>query len=251
MINDILKQLTPPLLLTFYRRMRNRKNFPERRFILPQVMLYELFQGPWPISIVVDKLLFRGNEDTMTLPMRELLAIAVICKKSQPKRIFEFGTYTGVSTLVMAMNTPEESRIFTLDIDPASRDNHEHGMGIGGFAPFELGQSYKNTEYEGKITQLLGNSLTFDFKDLMSTIDLVFVDADHSYRFVTADSENAFKLIRPGGIIIWDDYVWHDDYPICSGVARSLHELQGLKQLYWIAGTRFAVYIDNFKDSNQ
>lgn len=239
----MIKQITPPLLLSLYRRIRKRDIVPERRFILPNVMLYELFTDIWPISIVVDKAIF-SDDELMTLPMRELLAIAAICKQRQPKRIFEFGTYTGLSTLVMAMNTPDESKIFTLDIDPASRDNHEHGMGIGGFAPFEVGKYYLNTEYKRKITQLFGNSLTFDFRDLLGKIDLVFVDADHSYRFAHADTENAFKLVSPGGVILWDDYIWNNEHPECSGVSRCLHELQHVRQIQHIAGTRLAVYLN-------
>jgi predicted O-methyltransferase YrrM len=76
-------------------------------------------------------------------------------------------------------------------------------------------------------------------------MDFVFVDADHSYRFVKADTERAFQLIRPGGVILWDDYVWNENHPECEGVARCLHELLSQKELKRIAGTRFAVYKDH------
>jgi predicted O-methyltransferase YrrM len=38
--------------------------------------------------------------------------------------------------------------------------------------------------------------------------DLVYIDGDHSPEAVTADSERVWPLVRPGGVIIWDDYNW-------------------------------------------
>jgi hypothetical protein len=37
-------------------------------------------------------------------------------------------------------------------------------------------------------------------------MDLVVVDASHTYAAVFSDSMNAFKMIKPGGVIIWHDY---------------------------------------------
>src|SRR3712207_7586966 len=55
-------------------------------------------------------------------------------------------------------------------------------------------------------------STLFPYTTLFRSIDLVIVDANHSYDFVKADTEKAFAMLRPGGIIIWDDYVW-DEHP--------------------------------------
>jgi len=37
-------------------------------------------------------------------------------------------------------------------------------------------------------------------------IDLIHLDAGHDYRSVTADLEAWWPLLRPGGILIGDDY---------------------------------------------
>ncbi len=38
--------------------------------------------------------------------------------------------------------------------------------------------------------------------------DLVFVDGSHAYDDVVIDSDYAWALLKPGGILIWDDYLW-------------------------------------------
>jgi len=243
---QIIKLWVPPVVLNAYRQLRKygSADTPKRQFDLPTVALDDLFPGIWPVMINMDGAVLIGA-DIMALPMAELFTIAAICQYSKPKTVFEFGTYAGLSTLVMAMNTEEKARVYTLDIDPVDRESHEHGTGVGGFSPFEVGSYYKNTPYEYKIRQLFGNSTIYDYSEYIETNDLVFVDADHSYRFAKIDTDNALSLVRPGGVIVWDDYIWSVKYPECSGVSQYLHELQQTLQIYHIAGTRLALHLNN------
>ena len=219
-----------------------RRGYP---FILPKRTLGELFTGieSAEVSMLVSQI--RGEEDVgMILPITELLVLAAICKYAQPRRIFEIGTYTGSSTFVMAMNTPCQTEVFTLDLDPSKSGMHEHGVEVGGLRAFTEGTSYQESPFAKKIHQLFGNSLTFDYSSFYGSIDLMFIDANHTYDFVKPDTENAFKLLRPGGIIMWDDYLWDEHHPECIGVARCLHELREIKRLFQLVGTRFAIYVD-------
>jgi predicted O-methyltransferase YrrM len=43
--------------------------------------------------------------------------------------------------------------------------------------------------------------------------DLAYVDGSHRRDDVMADSVHVWPLIRPGGIVIWDDYTWSPDAP--------------------------------------
>jgi predicted O-methyltransferase YrrM len=38
--------------------------------------------------------------------------------------------------------------------------------------------------------------------------DLVYIDGSHLARCCLEDSVLAWQLLRPGGIVIWDDYIW-------------------------------------------
>ena len=43
--------------------------------------------------------------------------------------------------------------------------------------------------------------------------DLAYIDGSHRRDDVMADSNHVWPLIRPGGIVIWDDYTWSPDAP--------------------------------------
>ncbi len=40
------------------------------------------------------------------------------------------------------------------------------------------------------------------------SFDLIYVDGDHSTAGVRADSLEAYRLLKPGGLLLWDDYYW-------------------------------------------
>lgn len=45
------------------------------------------------------------------------------------------------------------------------------------------------------------------------TFDLIYIDGDHSREAVLADSSAVWPLLRPGGLLVWDDYAWQREYP--------------------------------------
>jgi predicted O-methyltransferase YrrM len=224
-----------------FRRIAARSRGARAEFLLPTRPLAELLPGAAEVDVTFPASQVARRRD-MVLPLAELLTVAALCRHLMPRRVFEIGTYTGSTTLLMAMNTPDDATIATLDLPPATplADDAK-----GGQTPtFTAGSAYRGTIHERKITQLYGDSRTFDFSPWFGTIDLVLVDANHTYPFVKADSTTAFKLIRAGGVIVWDDYVWSPEYPECAGVAEYLHELRKSTTCYHIAGTRLAAYFD-------
>ena len=90
----------------------------------------------------------------------------------------------------------------------------------------------------GRITQLFGDSATFDFSAHHGRAGLVFVDGSHAHDYVLADSETALKLLAPKGVIIWHDYgVW-------DGVTRALEEIEASRHLglRHVRGTSLVVW---------
>src|SRR5262249_30840444 len=98
------------------------------------------------------------------------------------------------------------------------------------------------TPYAEKIRQLRGRSETFDFGPYRGSIDLVLIDADHRYEAVRRDTATALELLRPGGVIVWDDYRWEPCHSECAGVTRWLNEFPRTHRCHQLAGTRLAVY---------
>lgn len=181
------------------------------------------------------------------ISIEELCKICLIVRWLSPKAVFEFGTFNGLTTLQMAINAPQECRIYTLDIAPDSQDIASLELGeidqhvaqkVGAFA-FEVGYYFKKTPYERQITQVWGDSTKADLSPYHNQVDLVFVDAGHAYDYVKADTENALKMLRPGGVILWHNYM----DVLCPDVTQCLYEFcfHGLP-IYHLRGTYLAIH---------
>lgn len=160
----------------------------------------------------------------------DLLSLSLLCRALGPKLIFEIGTFIGYTSLHMALNTPDDTRIHTLDLPPDHRspslrttatDHKLIGRDVGP-ALFE------ETHVGHKVRRHFGDSATFDYSPWHNSVDLFFVDGAHSYDYVRSDTENALACTRSGGVIVWHDYGRLEQ----SGVTRYLHELAVDRQIF-------------------
>ena len=214
-------------------------------FNLPVTHPNQLWPGfdETPISMVTRQI----RNHLWAMPENELMVLSAICQMLKPRTVFEFGTFTGASTLAIASNTPADTKIHTLDIPPKDRKSHRTGVGSDIPFEFEIGQAFRQTQWEKKITVHTGDTRQFDVADFQQKVDLVFIDADHTYPFVKNDTEKAIEMLKPGGLILWHDYRWDDDAPECAGVTRWVNEFyESVGGCYEIEGTRFAIFDSAF-----
>ena len=227
--------VTPPLLQRAL-RAGSRRVLPQHGDGLVQRDLGDLFPGILDTTVRLSAREWRREAGMLPLP--ELVMLAAICAHLRPRVVLEIGTYLGSSTLALASNSPAEAEIYTLDLPPSMQETR-YPLEIGSIrgTPFRLGERYQGSAVEGKIRQLTGDSASFDFSPWYGRAEVIFVDGNHAYENVRADSRNAFRCLRPGGVIVWDDY--HPQYG--PGVMRALHEFTD-RTILRIADTRFAVY---------
>jgi len=171
----------------------------------------------------------------------DMLYVCAIARHTRAKRIFEFGTYLGRTTSFLALGK-DNPRVFTLDLGSTSiwpsdlkigravRAVHERGL---------QGYFFNGTPQAERITQLHGDSRTFDFAPYRASMDLIFIDGGHTYELIANDTKHAFEMIRPGGVIVWHDYA-----PKSRDVVTFGHELSQKKPLFWVIATSLLVYVD-------
>ena len=203
-----------------------------------------------PTCNVIDLL----ADDRAAVSLRELdgangnvsaLELAALCKLTadrRPRAIFEIGTFDGRTTLNLAANAGPDGRVYTLDLPRAGIDKTRFAISDGDrhYVDKEAsGARFIGSDLESRITQLFGDSATFDFTPYEGGIDMVFVDGAHTYEYVVSDSECAMRMLRGGrGVIVWHDY---DSWP---DVTRAVHDLStrpdyhGMRR---IAGTSLVV----------
>ena len=189
-----------------------------------EVYLAELFAGIEKTSVPIGVI----NELSGHPNKADMLYVASVAKHTGAKNIFEFGTYMGRTTFAFAHNNPE-AEVVTLNL-PAKDDPN--------YAPY-IGVLLKGTEEEKRVTRIEVDSQSFDTAPHSKKYDFIFVDAGHTYDLVKNDTEKAFELLKPGGIIMWHDYA-----PKSDGLVRYFKELTQDCPLFRIRSTCLLVYVD-------
>jgi hypothetical protein len=96
------------------------------------------------------------------------------------------------------------------------------------------GLLFRNHPVAFKIKLMLSDLTKFDWTTYERLVDFVFIDGAHDYESVSKDTENALRVIRPGGFIVWHDYgVW-------EGVTLCLDELTRKLPVVLIKNTTLA-----------
>jgi hypothetical protein len=230
MLRRIAGRWLPPAVKDW---LRPSAPVPNIAFDLPVQPLEVLFPGGSDAVVRFPMSQWTRTRD-MVLPLSDYLAVGALVQVLQPRRIFEIGTFNGSTTLLMALNAPE-AEIFTLDLPPSELLPEAK-------ARFHAGSEFEKSPVSGRIHQLFGRSESFDFTPYFGNIDLVYIDALHTYEAVKRDTQTAFRLLRGGGVILWDDYLWDPAFPECAGVTRWLNELNATTPCSVIRGTRLAVH---------
>ncbi len=206
---------------------------------LPVVPLHQLVGEDLNLQI------YEASGGDGSISALELIAVIQLTKTYNPHRLFELGTFDGRTTLNMAANSAADAEIFTLDLPKSQSQSARLRLEVSDrkYIDKEIsGAKYRGTRFENKIHQVFGDSATYDFSPFFGTVDLVFVDAAHSYEYVSSDSKIAMKLLREsGGVILWHDYGnW-------NGVTRAVNKLfttaPEFAELKQVAGTTLACLI--------
>jgi predicted O-methyltransferase YrrM len=159
--------------------------------------------------------------------------------------MFEFGTCTGKTTYAWARNAPAGADVVTLTLAPtqaaaytveAGDDARDASRAIEETTHDRF--YYTGTDVEGRVTQLFADSKQFDETPYLGRCDLIFIDGSHALSYVLSDSEKALRMCKPGGLILWHDYVGGR----VPGVFQALNQLARKLPLINVAGTSLVAY---------
>jgi hypothetical protein len=230
-------------------RRQRKRSFNFSSYPIPQVKLGSVAPcfvngpyGPIPDSMVS----FIGGEGVVaSVSDRETWVLAGLAKSATT--IFEFGTCSGKTTHVMALNSTIDAKIYTLTIHPDQldglifeSDDDEHHKKVAGLEARFESFYYQGHSTEGKITQIFSDSKQYDEAELIGKVDLIFIDGAHTKSYVMSDSNKAFRMLSSTGVIIWHDY--KVDAP---DVFNYLNDLSKSVKIVHIKDTDMAMYRRN------
>ena len=120
--------------------------------------------------------------------------LKVLLAMHNPKRILEVGTAVGFSAVLMAMNTPPDCTITTIE-------KYEKRIP-------EARKNFSDSGMDSRITLLEGDALEI-MQKLSGTYDMIFMDAaKEQYIHFLPD---ALRLLRTGGVLISDNVLQDGD----------------------------------------
>ena len=136
-----------------------------------------------------------GDIKRMQISISQCQFLHLIIKVSKIRKVLEIGTFTGLSTLSMALALPDEGEIIALD-----KDLKTNKIAVDFF---------KKANQDHKIKTIIKPALESLIKIRNEKFDLVFIDADKmnykKYYQISLD------LLNKEGLIIIDNVLWHGE----------------------------------------
>jgi predicted O-methyltransferase YrrM len=124
-------------------------------------------------------------------------------------RFLQIGVYTGDASIWLCENILTDETSFLYDIDTwTGSDEKEHEQ-----IDFDEVLEY----YKERISSLKSTVWIRMTSDEYFTnnreikFDFIYIDGDHTAAQVLKDARSAWGVLKPGGIIAFDDYLWGQD----------------------------------------
>ncbi len=138
-----------------------------------------------------------GEIKKMQIAVSQCYFLELIIKVTNFKNILEVGTFTGLSTLSMALGLPKNGKIVALDKDAKTNQAAVN--------------FFKKAGQDNKIKTIIKPALETlkELKDKNEIFDLVFIDADKENYQKYYDY--GLQLIKKNGLIIIDNVLWHGE----------------------------------------
>ena len=138
-----------------------------------------------------------GDIKRMQISISQCHFLHLIIKTAKIKKVLEIGTFTGLSTLSIALALPADGNIIALD------KNKETNIVAINF--------FKKANQDKKIEIILKPALD-SLKDITKgnkKFDMIFVDADkENYKNYY---DQSIELLNKEGLIIIDNVLWHGE----------------------------------------
>lgn len=220
------------------RRSRFREAALHWAFMAEAVLPTKHLRDFWPDIAQVQGNVMLAGWHPWHLPCGERAILNILVRYLRPRRLFEFGTFTGETTVLLADSAPPEATVHTLDLP----EQEFRALGAcsesQAVCPDLVGRAFRGEpRYAHRIVPHRCSSREFDFTPFKGAMDFVFIDASHAFKDVMHDSHRALEMLSSRGVIVWDDYL-----PSIPGVVRALRGLGRHLELTRVADSRFVLY---------
>ena len=231
----------------FYKSKIKKINITELDQIFDEKFISKNLKGPKEETIIKSFIISPQNKIVGMTSDYEAWIISVLSKKSD--NIFEFGTCSGKTTYLMALNSNKDAKITSLTLGPEqlknlNKENTDNKISFRNIINESIYEKFlfSGSKVENKINVIFENSLNFN-QSSYKNFDLIFIDGGHTYSVVKNDSEKSFDMLNRKGFIFWHDYVPGKES--AKDVVKYLHEISKEKKIYHIKNTTLCFFKNN------
>jgi hypothetical protein len=158
------------------------------------------------------------------------LVTRLASKEKEVVHVIEVGAFVGQTALAMAEAGARVACVDHWQGTPGD-ESGEIARRFGPEVIYEVFLGNIGTHLFRSIFPLVGNSAFWARKWPHGMVDLVFLDADHSYEAVKADIRDWRPLVRPGGILCGHDY---RGFPgVTQAVNEEIPDVQTIGHCIW------------------
>lgn len=124
-------------------------------------------------------------------------------------KFLQIGAYTGDASVWLCENILTDKTSWLYDVDTWKGSAEQEHEKINFDQVFEYYEERLGI-FKSTIRLKMTSDEYFSGKN-ESRFDFIYIDGDHTSHQVGKDAENAWKLLKPGGIMAFDDYRWGED----------------------------------------
>ena len=151
-----------------------------------------------------------------------IIEMTKVIKPMKGKRLLETGTGFGHSAKFFA-DLKKDWTIYTVDSYGLCGDGRVYSQ----WNPEDVNKVFDYFKECKNIVPILHDSRTLHWE---LPLDVLYIDAGHTYESCKADFDNYSLFLKKGGIIIFDDYTQPNNPT--NGVKKVVDELIGYKLIY-------------------
>ncbi len=134
----------------------------------------------------------------------------------KPRRALELGAFEGRSAVFLIENSTPFGRFEIVCIDTWAGGGEHQALDMkAAEARFDRNIARAKAKHDCVVHKIKSDTVTGMARLLAEgqagSFDVAYVDASHEAPDVLTDAAMAFKLLRVGGIMIFDDYLWSPD----------------------------------------
>ena len=126
-------------------------------------------------------------------------------------RFLQIGAFTGDASVWLCENVLNDPTCMLFDVDTWSGSNEDEHKNIN-WARLYPHYKYRVGIYE-KVISLKMTSDEYFAGNNETRFDFIYIDGDHTAAQVARDAKGSWELLKPGGILAFDDYGWGKDLP--------------------------------------